>query len=54
MTKYNCYFSTEFSGVSIVVTLTHESKHFPLITLNAACEDLAIRLNATFLYYEEV
>lgn len=54
MTRYVAYFNLHIGGVQVALILAHESKHHPLSTLDAACEYLATKLDATFMYYERI
>ena len=52
MTTHTAHFSLG-DGVTLKLELDHEGKHYPISTLDDACEALAKRLGATFLYHEE-
>jgi hypothetical protein len=52
MTTYTAHFWLGH-GVTLKLERDHEGKHYPISTLDDACEALAKRLGAAFLYYEE-
>lgn len=52
MTTYRCTFL--FMQVFLHVEMTQEQKHHDEAVLDAACEALAVKLDATYLYRKEI
>lgn len=53
MVTYRCHFHVG-PGVTAVLELVLERKHYDESALDAACQKLAEKLDAAFLYREEV